>query len=242
MKNIVFKEMIVWLIVLSGIVIFFAFAYVIGANKDNIFNTIVTYKTLLTESTGIFTGTKVTIHGRSTGNVVKTTLLPEGKVEIVFTVQKHHVFGITKSSIVQLKNAGALGDRFINIFTEDMSAEPLKKGAFIPYQKSSTLLSLLMEDEEQTKKTLQSLITELDEILKKLNKKGVTGLLSNNTQNDDLTQVLKSAKTILKRIESGQGTLGALINDRSVYNRLLVLLGQRPSNNYLKDLSQKSGQ
>ena len=239
MKNFVLKQIVVWLIIFTGLIIFSVFTYIIATNKSH-FLSIVTYKTLLAESSGIYTGTKVTINGINTGNIIKTKLLPDGQVEVLFSVRKSHVFAITESSVVQLKNSGALGgDRFINILSGDLSARPLQKGSLIPYQESFSLLSFLTGDGESSKQSIQGLIVQINKIFNSIDKKGVSGLLSQSHQ-EDLTQILKSAKNILKKVESGQGTLGALVNDRSLYNRLLVLLGQRPAKNYLQDLSQKS--
>ena len=238
MKNFLLKQIVVWLIIFTGLIIFSVFTYIIATNKSH-FLSIATYRTFLAESSGIYTGTKVTINGINTGNVIKTKLLPDGQVEVLFSVRKSHVFAITESSVVQLKNSGALGDHFINILTKNLPARPLKKGSLIPYQESFSLLSFLTEDGENSKQSIQGLIVQINEIFNSIDKKGVSGLLSQSHQ-EDLTQILKSAKNILKKVESGQGTLGALVNDRSLYNRLLVLLGQRPAKNYLQDLSQKS--
>ena len=238
MKNFLLKQIVVWLIIFTGLIIFSVFTYIIATNKSH-FLSITAYKTLLAESSGIYAGTKVTINGINTGNIIKIKLLPDGQVEVLFSVRKSHVFAITESSVVQLKNSGALGDRFINILTEDLSARPLQKGSLIPYQESFSLLSFLTGDGENSKQSIQGLIVRINKIFNSIDKKGVSGLLSQSHQ-EDLTQILKSAKNILKKVESGQGTLGALVNDRSLYNRLLVLLGQRPTKNYLQDLSQKS--
>ena len=239
MKKNPFKEIIVWLIICAGLFIFSSFVYIIGSNKGGFFKPSVIYKTLLEESSGIHVGTKISIHGKNTGNVVKTTLLPDGKVEVRFTVRKDHIFSLTEASVTELKNSGALGDRFINITTPDLSAKQLKKGALIPHQESSSLLSVLTGDGGDTKQSVQNIIKEVRDLLENINSKGVSGFLSKSHQ-EDLTQILKSMKNILKKVDSGKGTLGALVNDRSLYNRLLVLLGQRPKNNYIQELSRKS--
>ena len=236
MKKNLLREIIVWLIIFAGLVIFSLFAYIIASNRGNLLISLVNYKTILPESTGLYVGTKITIHGKNTGNIIKTTLRPDGKVEILFSVRKNHTFSITESSVTELKNSGALGDRFINILTQDLSAKKLKKGGLIPYQKSSSLLALLTGGGE-AKKSIQSLIAKTDDLIYNIN----TGLLSSNHK-ENLTQILKSLKNILQKVESGQGTLGALIYDRSLYNRLLILLGERPSNKYLQDLSSQSQQ
>ncbi len=238
MKNFLLKEIVVWLLIFIGLVVFSVFVYIIGSNKSHIFNSFITYKTVLNESSGIHVGTKVTIHGKNTGNVVKTVLLSDGRVEIHFAVKKNHTFILTQSSFIQLKTAGVLGDRFVNIVTEDLSAQRLKKGSLIPYKKTSTLLSLLTGGEKDERQSVRNLIEQVGGLIGQFNKKKF-GILS-KSQEEDLTQILKSSKEILKKIESGQGTLGALINDRSLYNKLIVLLGQRPTHNYLQDLSKKS--
>ena len=235
MKKNLLKEIIVWLIICAGLFIFASFVYIIGSNKGGFFKPAVIYKTTLSESSGIHVGTKISIHGKNTGNVVKTTLLPDGKVEVLFTVRKDHIFSLTESSVTELKNSGALGDRFINITTPDLSAKQLKKGALIPHQKSSSLLSVLTGNGGDAKQSVQSIIKEVKALLENIN----TGFLAKNHQKD-LTQILESLKNILKKVESGEGPLGALVNDPSLYNRLLVLLGQRPKNNYIQELSRKS--
>ena len=239
MKNFLLKEIVVWLLIFIGLVIFSVFTYIIAANKSSFLTSIVTYKTRLAESSGIYVGTKVTIHGTNTGNVIKINLLSDGYVEVLFSVKKHHIFGVTESSVVQLKNSGALGDRFINILTKNLSAPQLKKGSLVPYKKSSSFLSILTESEGGSNKSIRDIITKIDSLIDNFNKKGVSGLLS-PYQQEDLTQILKSAKSILKKVDSGEGTLGAIINDRSLYSRLLILLGHQPKNNYLQDLSRRS--
>ena len=64
MKRSLLKEIMVWIIVVIGLVIFTAFAYIIGSNKNSFLSSFVIYKTLLGESKGIYVGTKVTIHGK----------------------------------------------------------------------------------------------------------------------------------------------------------------------------------
>ena len=234
MKHSLLKEIVVWLLIGIGVIIFSIFAYIIGSSKGNFMSSIAIYKTVLPEATGIYAGTKVTIHGKNTGNVISTALLPSGEIRVRFSIREKHTFSLTESSFIELKNSGALGDRFINIVTKDLSATSLKRGALIPYKKSFDILSFLTGGGKGSK----NLATQIDGFLNRLNQKGL-GFLSRKNQ-EDLTQILNSTKNILKKIESGQGTLGAVINDRALYNRLLVLLGQRPTKNYLQDLSQQS--
>ena len=239
MKNNIIKEFLVWFIVIVGITVFSVFTYIIGTNKGQLFGTFVIYKTQVKEASGVYVGTKVTIHGSVTGNITTVKLLQTGEVEIHFSVKKKHEFIITKSSFVELKNSGALGDRYINIMTPDSSAPRLKKGSVIPFKKTSNILSLLTGGGQKTQKSFQDIITNIQEMLDRFNNNGLRGFLSKKDQRE-LSEILSHTNNILKTIESGEGTLGALINDPSLYNRLLVLLGERPKKNYLQDLTNRS--
>lgn len=241
MKKNILKEIAVWFLIAGGLAVFAGFTYIIAGNKNS-FGSFVVYKTVLAESDGIYAGTKVSIHGKNTGNVIATRLLPDGQVETRFSVRKAHIFGITKSSVVYVKQAGALGDRFLNIVTKDMSAKQLKKGALIPYENAPSLLSFLNDSGGDVKESLNSALSEINSLLENLNQKTGKGdgLLLSQEQSADLSQILKSARNVLEKIDKGQGTLGALINDPELYHRLNVLLGRRPNNNYLRELSRKS--
>ena len=83
------------------------------------------------------------------GNVTNLDILPDGSVELSFSVRKDHFFMINSSSVIEIKSSGALGDRYLNVRTKDLSAEKLKAGRQIPYKKSSNLLSFFMEDSKK---------------------------------------------------------------------------------------------
>ena len=239
MKKNLFKEFLVWFIVILGVVVFSAFTYIIGSNRGQLFGTFVIYKTQMKEVSGVYVGTKVTIHGSITGNITNVKLLQNGDVELYFSVKKRHEFIMTESTFAELKNSGPLGDRYINVITPDLSAPKLEKGSVIPYKKTSNIMSLLMGDGQKTKKSFQNIFENVQGLLDRFNENGLKGFLSEKDQKE-LSEILSHTKSILKKIESGEGTLGALVNDRSLYNRLLVLLGERPKNNYLQDLTGRS--
>jgi phospholipid/cholesterol/gamma-HCH transport system substrate-binding protein len=55
--------------------------------------------------------------------------------------------------------------------------------------------------------------------------KGSLGGMLHGGPNDDLGPALKSLRKVLDKVEKGQGTLGALVNDSSLHEDLRLLLG-----------------
>jgi len=244
-KNFI-KEIIVWLIIGLGLITFSGFAIIISLNHGSFPGSYKYYKTRLEDASGMSIGSKVNLHGARTGNISDIELLENGSIEINFSIKKDHLFMINSSSVVEIKNSGALGDRYLNISTKDLSAESIKKGNLIPYKKSSNLLSFFMEDNKKSKNSIQDLLKEGRALLEQFNEEGFMNILSSSDKKElseilkNTNQTLKLTNRILEKVESGEGTIGALLNDPSLYNRIQVLLGARPKQNYLQELSLKN--
>ena len=239
MKKNFIKEIMVWMIIGAGLITFSGFAVIIGLNHGSFPGSYKYYKTHFKDASGMNIGSKVNIHGARTGNISGMEILPNGSIEVTFSVRKNHLFMINSSSVVEIRNSGALGDRYVNILTKDLSAERVKSGSLLPYKKSSNLLSFFTEDNKKSKNSIQEILKEVDTLLEQFNEKGIVNILSPSDKKE-LSEILKSMNKILKKIESGEGTIGALVNDPSLYNRVQVLLGGRPKKNYLQDLTLKN--
>lgn len=224
MKNFALKQLAVITILIGGAIGFTVLTIIIGTNDGTFLKSPILYKSIYSEVSGLNVGSVVTIHGTRTGNVVKTNLLENGKIEVTFSIKKDHDFIINQSTTAQLKTQGVLGDRYINVETTDLSAPKLNVGDMITTKPPLDILSLLGGSGD-SKKSVNHFVKELGRFMKNLNDQGGFG------------SVLGPLKRILKKVDSGQGSLGALINDRNAYNRLLILLGEKPKYNYLKDLS-----
>lgn len=272
MKSFFWKQLSVSIIVAAGLIIFAALAVVIGQSRGSLFRATVKYKAVFEQTRGIYVGSEVTIHGKRTGNVAKTRLLPSGRVEIVFAAQKGHAFLINESSRAHLKTQGALGDRYINIITPDLSAPPIPEGGLVPSAPEWDLVSFLTGSlgggQKKGEGGLKGLLRQVSRLAEAFDKKGLPGLIEPESKKD-LKDALKTAKSILKKIDSGEGTLGALVNDKSLhdkaesilgkidsgegslgaiinsksaYSRLMAILGEKPKRGFLKGLLQKSSE
>lgn len=243
MKKFVLKQFIVGLLVLTGLALFFIVAFVIGQNRGTFLRPLNTYKSIYKEAKGVFPGSEVSIHGVRTGNVIKTDFLKDGRVQITYTSRKAHHFVINRSTVSQLKYQGVLGDRYISLSTSDISLEALPSGSVIPSVPSMEILDFFSKSEDFQKST-KDLVSALSKFIISLNDQKTVGNLNKilSTENGkEIKNILQRLSSILNKLDSGKGSLGALINNRSLYNRLMKLLGGRRGSDYMKDLSKKSG-
>ena len=242
MKTFISKQFVVGLVVFFGIVIFLVFTFIIGQNRGTFLRPVNTYKSVYKEAKGIFTGSEVSIHGVRTGNVIKTEFLKDGHVQVIFTSRKKHHFVINQSTVSQLKYQGVLGDRYISLATNDFSLNPLPSNSVIPSIPSEEILDLFSKSDE-FKNSAQLLVSELSQFIASLNNRktveNLNAILSPKNKKK-ISEILETTHRILKKVDSGQGTLGALINNRSLYNRLLNVLGVRKGHDYMEELSKKS--
>lgn len=222
MKNFFVKQMVVLAFVIIGLAVLVSVTLIMGKNRMTGFQPVIVYRSIFKSTRGIYAGSEVTIHGVRTGNVINTKILQDGNVEVSFTTLKEHAFIINQSSVIQLKTLGVLGDRYMDISTPDLEAPPLEKGALIPSQSSSEIINLFSDDKKSND------LTDL--------------IQSTKTFLEEFSQTIARVNRILKKIEEGQGSLGAVINNRDLYNRILNLLGEKPRHKYIKELYQKSSE
>ena len=234
------KQLVVIVIVLIGLVLFSAITFITGQNKGTLFKPMNFYTSIFKEARGVQVGTEVTIHGVRTGNVTNVKILKDGKVQVTYGSMKKHSFMINQSSTAQLKVQGALGDRYISITTKDLEEEPLLPNSSIPSKASLDLMELISGS--GNKKSVQTILDEVAYFVESLNDRKVVDTLNkvlSEANSSSINEILKSVKSIVKKIDKGKGSLGALVNNPSLYRRILILLGKKPAS-YMNDLSEES--
>lgn len=246
-KNIKVK---VGVFVLVGAVILFAYIVLLGDNQT-LFNLTSKYKVKFEQVDGLFRGSVVTVNGVPAGNVIAINFIHEtGNVQAVVSVLRKFTSVITDQSEASLATKGFLGDKYIAIITKGHKGQKLPGGSYIPTRSSSGVLDFF-----GNKKTGDTVAAVLDELLitikafnseKAIQKVGKTAYGISNmfseSKSKEVSQILKRLNSILTKLDEGEGTAGALINNKNLYNRILSLLGQRPYHKYLPSLvDEKNG-
>ena len=235
----------VGIFIFFGVISVFAYVILLG-DKATIFSLKTKYKIELSEVHGLFKGSVVTVNGITAGNVTNIKFIPEtGVVHVSVSIVKQFAQVITNQSEASLGVKGVLGDKFISITTKgEIGGTQLPPGSFIAHEKSKGLMGLLRS--ESMKEQLSNVITEVSTFLSFLNSEKPLGHTSqafkqfagffSKDKSKDFAEILKRLKNILIKIDKGEGTAGALINNRSLYNRVLSLLGQKPYHKSLPSL------
>ena len=234
--------------VFIGIVLFGIIFYVLSGD-ENIFSSKKRVYSYFQETQGLMFGSVVSFSGITIGNVKNISYFPEKEaLKVTYTIKDKFLPLIKLDSYAQLKTQGALGDRYIFISPGSSQSPPISVDGEIHSKKSSDILNMV---EEKIKE-----IPDLDKIAKKFetfldvlnSKEGLNGNLietkkffeSVNT-NKNHEKALKRLDSILFKIDQGQGSLGRLINDPALYNKIQGFLGgNKNSNSYLKELGQKT--
>lgn len=202
------------------------------------------------DAQGLNIGSIVSLAGIQIGNVTSIKVHPDSNSVIVnLLVDEDHQKKITNVSKATIKTMGVLGDKFIYIEPAN-TGTPLKDGEFISVDQAPDFLTSL-DNRASDLQYVGEILKESAELLKSINDNNRAALLVENLKNtsENLKELTGRRETheaiihmarILKKLDEGDGTLGRLINDPSLYDRLMDLTGASSRNRFLAPLIQNS--
>jgi phospholipid/cholesterol/gamma-HCH transport system substrate-binding protein len=144
---------------------------------------------------GLVEGANVRVGGVPKG-VVDAIHLPnraDGKVQVILSMDRATRNIIRKDSLASIQSEGLLGDKYVEVSFGSEEAEAIKDGDTIRSSRQSDIADLI----KKTDQILDTAQTSLESI------RGATG---------DLQE-------ITGKINSGKGSVGALVNDRTMYTQ-----------------------
>ena len=169
--------------------------FLIG-DKQFLFHRTYRLKADFSNAAGLLDGAGVRVAGIRKGTVKRIDLpsSPGGKVRVEMDLENVTRPVIKKDSIASISSEGLVGDRYVEITLGTDQGEPINDG-----------------DTIQGETALQ-----IADVMKKFD--GV--LESAKGAMDNATVAVGNLKSISAKIDQGTGTMGALINDRSVYQNV----------------------
>ncbi len=265
MESNVSTQMKVGIFIAAGTLLILGSIFFLGADKA-LFTSYVRIHAHFQQVQGLSEGSVVSLSGVTVGNVEQITFLSEkNALDVKMRINENFIHKIRQGSEVEIRTQGALGDKFVFIIPSDIKGEVVKEGDVLEVAKASDLFGIIGERGKEADKIFD-IIDELHKITKSVNAENRLGKIMGNleTASANLNKTSKEAQTfvaqinekdgggklsksidkldsILTKIDKGQGTLGALINDPSVHNQLKSMLGGPASRkNNIKTLLRTS--
>jgi phospholipid/cholesterol/gamma-HCH transport system substrate-binding protein len=237
--------------------------FMIGGNKS-LLSGKVRFAAEFEQVQGLSEGSVISLAGLPVGNIESFSFKDQSnKIKVLFYIEKDYASRITEGSQVEIRTQGALGDKYIYIFAGQSNAAVLPELSTLPTARASDLLGIISERGKETEKVFD-IIHELHKLTLALNQNNQFSLLiknmgdtSENLKNSslDLKQFSRGLATIqtahlesslqkmdkiLTKIDRGQGSLGALVNDSTLHEQLKVLLGGNENKKHIKSLLRTS--
>lgn len=232
-----------------------------------IFTRYYTLKVQFKEVQGLAKGSVVSLSGIGVGNVEEIKFDPKdrGALVVVMRVEERARPQITQGSTAEIKTQGALGDKYVYITPGPIDAPPLPDDGFLRSLDGTDFMSVLSSRGEGFNEVFQ-IIHEVNQLVKVLNSGNrVDKILENLTESSaGLTKTIHSTQAtvdgvrkmlpqdekiktaisrldnILRKIDQGEGTLGALINDPTLHRKLKALLDGSTRSQYIKGVLQST--
>ncbi len=169
--------------------------FVIGS-KEYLFSATYKLKAQFDNVAGLTTGADVQVGGVHSGTVESIELphKPGGQVTVVMDLERSTHEIIKHDSVASIETAGVLGNQFVAISFGSAGQAEVQNGEII-----------------QSEPPL-----EMSDLFKK-----TSGILDSSQQAiSNATLLTAHLNSVSTKIDSGQGTVGALVNDKQLYNNL----------------------
>ncbi len=240
----------------GGLIVLIVSVFMLGSNKSLFQNNSIFY-TYFESVQGLNAGSVVTVAGVKAGNIQDIEFeQAKGLVKVTFTLLEELATQLKTDATVEMRTQGALGDKFLYI-TPSLTGTTIKENTEIKSNEGHDILSVInkrgseseklfdmISDLNQLIKTITvqnkipSLINRLDQTAQQMNL--ATQKINHTLENAKLDSSLLKFNQIMTKIDSGQGTLGALINDRSLHDRLKNILGAGQKQQQIKSIIKSS--
>jgi phospholipid/cholesterol/gamma-HCH transport system substrate-binding protein len=257
MKKTLEIEVKVGIFVVAGLALT-ALAILIMGSSESFTTSKVRYQTHFPSVEGLVPGAKVLLGGVQVGTVQEIELdTTQHNVKVSYSVTKQNSGWVKSDSYAEIATLGMLGDKYVSIAMGGAEATTLTENSEIPYRAGKDITQFLSKG-DQLIVSLNGIATNLNEVLKSLrtnnrsdhifegfaktsqNMAVVTSQLKEQLEGKSLRSALKSLDEILMKVNRGNGSLGALINDPALYDDAKALVGGANRNRIVRNLVRQT--
>lgn len=202
------------------------------------------------DAQGLAVGSIVSLAGIQVGNIRRIEVhTEESKVVLELSIDKRYRPRVTTNSVASIRTMGALGDKYVYV-EPGKGGSPLEDGQKIASSSRKDFLDAL-EERSTDLKHIGEILKETSELVRSLNENNRAASLVENlaassqnikeiTSRKEAHDAIISLGRIMRKIDQGDGTLGRLVNDPALYERLMDLSGASARNRFLKPLIQST--
>ena len=198
---------------------------------------------------GLVEGAMVKIAGVKVGQVSSIHFQKEAnKVDVVFSVVRKYQDAVHTDSTVGIQTQGMLGDRYLVVNPGSIGSPVAANNTELKVEAPKELKDYLSDADEVIGKLKDSL-ESMDTILGNFRRDGrsdqffrnLAGFSSHvNEGTKHLGDSMSHFNSVMAKIDRGDGTIGALVNDPALYDDVRALLGGANRNRVLKYFIKKS--
>jgi ABC-type transporter Mla subunit MlaD len=213
-----------------------------------------TYKINLTvsDTAGLAKGGSVSSGGVKIGVIDEIKFSDNYEdVRIILKISESARQRIREDSVVRFQTQGVLGDKYLEVLGGSPDKPPVPDGGSIQVEQGKDLSAVfaegstalgLLKDNLANLKVLTSAIAkrnQMESIMKDLadtsaNLKDISQRFRDSNAMAELGSTMKNLRVATDKIKNGEGTIGALVNDASLYEDLKNLIGGANRNTVLK--------
>jgi phospholipid/cholesterol/gamma-HCH transport system substrate-binding protein len=204
------------------------------------------------DANGLAKGAAVRSGGLKIGTVDDITFSENYEnVRIKLRLNQDFKQRIREDSVVRFQTQGVLGDKFLEVaggsadkpFIQDGGTIQAEQGKDLStvFAEGSSAVQLLKENLANLKVLTSALAkrNQMESIMKDLsetsaNLKDITKQFRSSNAMMELGQTMKNLRVVTDKVKNGEGTIGALVTDSSLYEDLKNLIGGANRNSVLK--------
>jgi phospholipid/cholesterol/gamma-HCH transport system substrate-binding protein len=200
---------------------------VIVARQEGLFQEYVEYRAIFKNVSGLKAGSEVHLAGVTVGNILKTSINPDGNIVVTFQVLKQYSDRIRQDSRCTIGFMGLLGEKSLDLTPGSVKKPPIPPEGLVVTVEPLDITQLLARAAPSLD-DVQKVLTNLVSITE-----GMVG------PEKDFNKIFSELKDIVSKVNAGKGSLGKLVNDPTLYRDTAETMAQ--VRQFIGDLEKSKG-